>query len=92
VFSLHVAPRAAQRLDVLCIGAHCDDIEIGCGGTLLALQRHYPRLRVHRLVPRRTRGAAAKASCQGGLHRSVGARRICMHDLPTATCRPISSK
>ena len=26
-------------LNVLCIGAHCDDIEIGCGGTLLALQQ-----------------------------------------------------
>jgi LmbE family N-acetylglucosaminyl deacetylase len=25
-------------LRVLCIGAHCDDIEIGCGGTLLELQ------------------------------------------------------
>lgn len=25
-------------LRVLCIGAHCDDIEIGCGATLLALQ------------------------------------------------------
>lgn len=24
---------------VLCLGAHCDDIEIGCGGALLALQR-----------------------------------------------------
>lgn len=24
---------------VLCVGAHCDDIEIGCGGTLLALQQ-----------------------------------------------------
>ncbi len=27
-----------RQLRVLCIGAHCDDIEIGCGGTLLALQ------------------------------------------------------
>ncbi|NND33205.1 MAG: PIG-L family deacetylase [Saprospiraceae bacterium] len=24
-----------KKLDVLCLGAHCDDIEIGCGGTLL---------------------------------------------------------
>ncbi|HET6666204.1 MAG TPA: PIG-L deacetylase family protein [Intrasporangium sp.] len=24
-------------LEVLCLGAHCDDIEIGCGGTLLQL-------------------------------------------------------
>jgi LmbE family N-acetylglucosaminyl deacetylase len=29
---------AGRRLRVLCIGAHSDDIEIGCGGTLLHLQ------------------------------------------------------
>jgi len=27
---------------VLCVGAHCDDIEIGCGGTLLRFQQDYP--------------------------------------------------
>jgi len=27
---------------VLCLGAHCDDIEIGCGGTLLRLQDEFP--------------------------------------------------
>lgn len=31
-----------KRLRVLCIGAHCDDIEIGCAGTLLSLQQARP--------------------------------------------------
>ena len=31
-------PRAHRRATrILCLGAHCDDIEIGCGGTLLKL-------------------------------------------------------
>jgi len=29
---------------VLCLGAHCDDIEIGCGGTLVELQGRHPDL------------------------------------------------
>ncbi len=33
-----LAPRAAP-LEVLCLGAHCDDIDIGCGATLLELSR-----------------------------------------------------
>jgi LmbE family N-acetylglucosaminyl deacetylase len=28
---------AGEQLDILCIGAHPDDIEIGCGGTLLGV-------------------------------------------------------
>ncbi|NJR49478.1 MAG: PIG-L family deacetylase [Leptolyngbyaceae cyanobacterium CSU_1_3] len=27
---------------ILCLGAHCDDIEIGCGGTILKLIKTYP--------------------------------------------------
>ena len=38
------------RLDslrtLLCIGAHSDDIEIGCGGTVLKLLSEYPSLNV----------------------------------------------
>jgi LmbE family N-acetylglucosaminyl deacetylase len=29
-------------LKVLCLGAHCDDIEIGCAGTLMTLQERHP--------------------------------------------------
>lgn len=41
---------ARQRPEILCIGAHCDDIEIGCGATLLLLQQRYPRCRIHSLI------------------------------------------
>lgn len=33
-------------LNILCMGAHSDDIEIGCGGTLLRLSTEYPELYV----------------------------------------------
>ena len=41
-----IAPDLARQLDVvLCVGAHADDIEIGCAGTLLQLARANPALR-----------------------------------------------
>jgi LmbE family N-acetylglucosaminyl deacetylase len=75
VHSLELSASQKGRLDVLCIGAHCDDIEIGCGGTVLALQRRYPGCRVHWLVltsvpARRSEALAAmrafvKPACRG---------------------------
>lgn len=35
---------------VLCLGAHSDDIEIGCGATVLRLTREIPDLTVHWVV------------------------------------------
>jgi len=37
-------------LTILCIGAHCDDIEIGCGGTLLHLLQNNPNHEVHWMI------------------------------------------
>jgi len=34
---LQLAPTRRRPLRILCLGAHADDIEIGCGGTLLHL-------------------------------------------------------
>lgn len=44
------ADRRQTPLRVLCLGAHSDDIEIGCGGTILRLQASHVRLRVHWVV------------------------------------------
>lgn len=35
---------------VLCLGAHSDDIEIGCGGTILRLVKEYPNLSFYWIV------------------------------------------
>jgi LmbE family N-acetylglucosaminyl deacetylase len=35
---------------VLCLGAHCDDIEIGCGGSLLRWQHEFPNTNFHWVV------------------------------------------
>ena len=39
-------PAAGGRLTLLCIGAHPDDIEIGCGGAVLTLLERHPGSRV----------------------------------------------
>jgi LmbE family N-acetylglucosaminyl deacetylase len=43
--TLRFAPNLPEDGTVLCLGAHCDDIEIGCGGTLIELSRRHPGLR-----------------------------------------------
>jgi len=43
--TLRFLPDLPANGTVLCLGAHCDDIEIGCGGTLMELHRRHPALR-----------------------------------------------
>jgi LmbE family N-acetylglucosaminyl deacetylase len=39
-----------RALQVLCLGSHADDIEIGCGGTILRLADQYPKAAFHWVV------------------------------------------
>lgn len=49
---------------VLCLGAHCDDIEIGCGGTIIRLAEESPDAAFHWVVfsSDETRAAEARRS------------------------------
>jgi len=41
---------AARPPKVLAIGAHADDIEIGCGGTILRLVEEHPNIEISWVV------------------------------------------
>jgi LmbE family N-acetylglucosaminyl deacetylase len=66
---------------VLCLGAHCDDIEIGCGATVLALVAACPGLVVDWMVFSGTpdRAAEARAAAAGFLA-GAGDSRVVIHD------------
>ncbi|MCU0535791.1 MAG: PIG-L family deacetylase [Hydrococcus sp. Prado102] len=42
MLKLNLDRNSNSEYKVLCLGAHCDDIEIGCGGTLLKFIESYP--------------------------------------------------
>ena len=44
MIKLSFASKDTDPFTVLCLGAHSDDIEIGCGGTLLYLKKILPHL------------------------------------------------
>ena len=63
-------------LTILCLGAHCDDIEIGCGGTLLHLKAAFPRVRFHWVVfsalgPRREEASKAVELFTAGCEKEI---------------------
>ena len=66
---------------VLCLGAHCDDIEIGCGGTLLRLMQEHPGLSVHWIVLSSTplRAEEARLAAESFLS-SAGEKFLTIHE------------
>jgi LmbE family N-acetylglucosaminyl deacetylase len=55
---------SGAALNILCLGSHSDDIEIGCGGTILKLAKKYPDSKFHWVVFSAT--GSRKAEAQRG--------------------------
>ena len=65
-----------RPLRALFLGAHCDDIEIGCGGTVLELARRHPDMSAHWIVlsaseERAREGERAAARFLAGIARTA---------------------
>ena len=74
-------PQLNNLKSVLCFGCHADDIEIGCGGTILRLQREHPDVYIHwgALSGAGERAAEAQASAERFLENSSN-HKIVIHD------------
>lgn len=71
---LSLAQGNRSELSVLCLGAHSDDIEIGCGGTILHLLRRYPGCKITWVVF--TASGVRKEEAERGVEGFVGKERI----------------
>jgi LmbE family N-acetylglucosaminyl deacetylase len=73
-----------ERLSVLAIGAHADDIELGCGGTILRLAREVPQLELAWVVLSAA-GARREEAAAGA--QSFGATTVEIRDFEDAFLR-----
>ena len=81
---LNLDPGSGEPLRLLCLGAHCDDIEIGAGGTILRLlAEREVDVRWHVFTSEPARALEARASAEAFLG---GARRseVSVGELPAS--------
>lgn len=81
MLKLELGIKRDKPLKVLCLGAHSDDIEIGCGGTILRLLSEYEKVEVDWVVlgssGQRDREAVASA---GKLLSNAKKKNICVEN------------
>src|SRR5215470_17495255 len=79
---LHLTERSAAKLKVLCLGAHSDDIEIGCGGTILHIAGQYPGAEFRWVVFNATDTREAEARRAASLFAGSAIRELCLKSFP----------
>src|SRR5881392_1949154 len=81
MLGLHFDTPHGTPLRLLCLGAHCDDIEIGCGGTILKLAAARPELAVRWVVfssDGERKNEALKST--DAFLQNVANKKVVMHD------------
>lgn len=73
---------AGRPLTVLALGAHCDDVEIGAGGTLLRLAAEVAEVRAHVVVLTSTPERARESEASVAAFLSPAVTTVEVHDLP----------
>ena len=73
---------AGRPLTVLALGAHCDDVEIAAGGTLLRLAAEAAEVRAHVVVLSSTPDRARETEASVAAFLSGAATTTEIHDLP----------
>jgi LmbE family N-acetylglucosaminyl deacetylase len=73
MIQLQLSPESRKQLKILCLGSHSDDIEIGCGGTVLRLREQYPNCEFYWVVF--SAGGVRGAEAQRGAELFTGTNR-----------------
>jgi LmbE family N-acetylglucosaminyl deacetylase len=81
---LTLEERARGKLKILCLGSHSDDIEIGCGGTILQLAEQYPGAEFHWVVSALSEFADLRRDAQ--LSCSPARLKVAVSGLQTDSC------
>lgn len=74
MIQLHLEGGDQRALRILCLGSHSDDIEIGCGGTILRLAEQFPGSVFHWVVF--SAEGVRSAEAQRSAERFVGRSRL----------------
>ncbi|AFY52973.1 putative LmbE-like protein [Rivularia sp. PCC 7116] len=83
MIKIHFERADESELKVLCLGAHCDDIEIGCGGTILKLIENYTNINICWVVFSSNEQRALEATASSNIFlKEVSQKTVVINSFP----------